>query len=70
MWLLDTIVKLTLLYGIEIWGPSIQKENKWKDLERPLVLIIAHVIRSKVSVSYDIIWAEMGPASIITKALS
>ena len=36
--------------------------HKDVDLERPLVLIIAHVVRSKVSVSHDIILAEMGAA--------
>ena len=38
-------------------------------LEKPLVLMIARMIRSKESVPHDIIRAEMGATPIITEAL-
>ena len=43
LWLFDTLVMPTLLYGVETWGY--------------LVSIIAHMIRSKTSVHHDIILA-------------
>ena len=33
LWLFDTLVTPTLLYGVETWGPSLNKANHWKDLE-------------------------------------
>ena len=33
LWLFDTRVTPTLLYGVETWGPRINKANHWKDLE-------------------------------------
>ena len=58
-----------LLYGVETWQPTLNKENYWKDLERPLESMIVRMIRSKASVPHDIIRAKMGTASIITEAL-
>ena len=69
LWLFDTLVTPTLLYGVEMWGPSLNKANHWKDLGRPLVSMIACMIRSKVSVPHDIKWANMGAASIITEGI-
>ena len=43
----DILVKQTLLYGVETWGPSLSKANSWKDLERPLLSMIACMVRSK-----------------------
>ena len=40
----------------------------WIDLERPLVLLIAHMIRSKVSVPHDII-QEVGQTPIMGKII-
>ena len=37
----------TLLYGVETWGPSLNKAIHWKYLERPLVSMIACMIRSE-----------------------
>ena len=45
------------------------KQKNRKDLERPLVSMIGHMIRRKASVTHDIIEAEMGAAPIIIKAL-
>ena len=59
----------TLLYGVETWGPSLNKANNWKGLQRPLVSMIARVMRSKESVLYDVIRAENYAASILTEAL-
>ena len=69
LWLFDTLVTPTLLYGVETWQPTLNKENYWKDLERPLESMIVRMIRSKASVPHDIIRAKMGTASIITEAL-
>ncbi len=69
LWLFDTLVAPTLLYGVEIWGPSSYKGHKWTDLERPLVLMIGRMIRSKASVPHDIVRAEMGAAPIAVEAL-
>ena len=69
LWLFDTLVTPTLLYGVETWGPSLKKANHWKDFERPLLSMIARIIRSKASVPHDIIRVEMGINLIITKGL-
>ena len=69
LWLFDTLVTSTLLYGEETWGLSLNKANHWKDLERYLVLMLACMIRSKESVPHDIIRAKMGATPIITEAL-
>ena len=58
LWLFQTLVTPTLLYGIES-----------RNLERPSVSMIACMIRSKSLVPHDIIRAEMGAAPIITEAL-
>ena len=60
---------VNLVYGVEMWGLRLNKANHWKDLGRPLVSMIARVIRSKASVPHDIIRAEMGATPIITEAL-
>ena len=69
LWLFDTLVAPTLLYGVEIWGPSSYKVHKWTDLERPLVLMIGRVIRRKAFVPHDTVWVEMGAAPIAIEAL-
>ena len=50
-------------------GPSVNKANHWKDLERPLVSMIARMIRSKASVPHDIIGVAMG-ASLLRDKLN
>ena len=52
-----------------MWGPSLNESIHWKDLEKPLVSMIACMIRSKTLMPHDIIWAEIGAAPIITEAL-
>ena len=51
MWLFDTLVTPTLLYGVETWEPSVNQENNWKDLERALVSMIAHTKEQRDGVS-------------------
>ena len=69
LWLFDTLVAPTLLYWVETWEPSLNKANHWKDLERPLVSMIACMIRNKAPVHHDIIQAQMRAAPKLTKAL-
>ena len=52
-----------------MWRPSLNKANHWNDLERPLVSMIARMIRSKESMPRDIIRTAMGATPIITEAL-
>ena len=42
---------------------SPNKENNWKDLKRPLVPIIARMVRSKALAPHDIIRIKMGAFS-------
>ena len=37
LWLFDTLLTATLLYGLQTLEPSLNKVNNWKDLERALV---------------------------------
>jgi hypothetical protein len=62
--LFDTLVTPTLLYGVEIWGLSSHKAHNWTGLERPLVLMIGHMITSKAFVR-----GEMGATPKMTEAL-
>ena len=39
---------LTLLYEVETWGLSLNKANNRKDLERPLVSMIAWIYRQAI----------------------
>ena len=48
-WLFDTLMTPTLLYGAEMWGPSLNKGKNWKWC---LVSMIACMIRSKASMSH------------------
>lgn len=85
LWLFDTLVTPTLLYGAPIWGPSLYHTRRdpltgqdgperdfydgWQPMERPLVTMIAHMIRSKPSTPHEIIRAELGAAPVVTEAL-
>lgn len=51
LWLFDTLVTWTLLYGVQIWGPSLDHRScsdraydGWGSMERPLVTMIAKMI--------------------------
>ena len=60
IWLFDTLFTPILLYGVETWGPSLNKAKHWKDLERPLVSMIACMIRNKALVPHDVILTTLG----------
>ena len=61
----DTLVSQPFLLGLETLGPSLNKANNEKDMERPIV----PMIRSKASLLHDFIWADMAGSTIISNAL-
>ncbi|MCO5553894.1 hypothetical protein L7F22_007420 [Adiantum nelumboides] len=68
LWLFESLVTPALLYGSMVWGPSLNTEE-WRQMERPLVMMIAQMIRCKASVPHAIVRAEMAASSIVTEAL-
>ena len=50
-------------------GTELNKADNWKDFKRPLVSMIARMIRRKALVPHYIIWAEIGAAPILIEAL-
>ena len=76
LWLFDTLVTSAMLYGVEVWDPSLNPRNPngntngWQHLERPLVSMISWMIRAKKSVPHDIIRAEMGTPPMEVEALT
>ena len=69
LWLFDTLVASAMLYGVQIWGPSISQEG-WRCMERPLVSMISRLIRAKVSVPHAIIRAELAAPPLEIEALT
>ena len=59
MSLMDTLICPTVLYGSEIWGPSLL-ESGWASAERVQNLLLCHIIRCKMIVSQHIILVEFG----------
>ena len=57
--LLDTLIHPTILYGLEIWGPSLL-ESDWASAERVQILLLRRIIRGKQAVPQHIILAEFG----------
>jgi len=55
-WLFDTLVTPALMYGAPLWGPDVSDEG-WRKIERPQVMMISRMIRSKPSVPHEIIRA-------------
>ncbi|MCO5546768.1 hypothetical protein L7F22_000204 [Adiantum nelumboides] len=53
-WLFDTLVTPALMYGAALWGPGLAAST-WTLVERPQILMISRLIRSKPSVPHDII---------------
>ncbi|KAI5080279.1 hypothetical protein GOP47_0005758 [Adiantum capillus-veneris] len=53
LWLFDTLVASVLLFGAEIWGPSLDHHGRsgrsdgWGDMEKPLVSMISRLIKAK-----------------------
>ena len=76
LWLFDTLVASTMLYGVQIWGPSVDHHSGsgstdgWRCMERPLVSMISRMIRAKASVPHDIIRAELAASPLVVEALT
>ena len=76
LWLFDMLVTSVMLYGVQIWGPSVDHQNRagrseqWKCMEKPLVSMISRMIRAKASVPQDIIRAELVAPKLVTEALA
>ena len=56
---LNTLIRPTVLYGSEIWGPSLL-ESDWALAERVQILLLRRIIRCKQTVPQHIIPAEFG----------
>ncbi|MCO5556897.1 hypothetical protein L7F22_010451 [Adiantum nelumboides] len=67
-WLFDTLVTPALMYGAAIWGPGLAAST-WTLVERPQILMISRLIRSKPSVPHDIIRAELAAPPMLIEAL-
>lgn len=57
--LMESLIRPTVLYGSEIWGPSLL-ESDWASAERVQTLLLRCIIRCKQSVPQHIILAEFG----------
>ncbi|MCO5607081.1 hypothetical protein L7F22_061273 [Adiantum nelumboides] len=73
LWLFDTLVTSAMLYGVQVWGPSVDQDS-WRAMERPLISMISRMIRAKASVPHAIIRAEVAAPPIeiegLTKSVS
>lgn len=69
LWLFDTLVTSAMLYGVQIWGPSVDQDS-WRSMERPLISMISRMIRAKASVPHAIIRAELAAPPIEIEALT
>ena len=69
LWLFDTLVASVMHYGVQVWGPSVDSVG-WNSMERPLVSMIARLIRAKASVPHDIIRAELAAPPMEMEALT
>ncbi|MCO5574914.1 hypothetical protein L7F22_028709 [Adiantum nelumboides] len=67
-WLFNTLVTPALLYAAPVWTPGLSKQV-WSRLERPQILLLARMIRSKPSVPHDIMRAEFGAPPMVVEAL-
>ncbi|MCO5546787.1 hypothetical protein L7F22_000223 [Adiantum nelumboides] len=67
-WLFDTLVTPALLYAAPIWTLGLSKQA-WSRLEKPQILLLARMIRSKPSVPHDIVRAEFGAPPMVVEAL-
>ena len=67
-WLFDTLVTPALMYSSSMWGPGLTVDT-WSQMERPQVLMLARMIRSKRSVPHDIVRAEFAAPPMVVEAL-
>ncbi len=56
------------MYGAAVWGPGLA-DTIWPLIERPQVLMISRMIRSKPSVPHDIVRAELAVPPMLVEAL-
>jgi hypothetical protein len=59
LYLMEAIIRPTVLYGSEIWGSSLLQTD-WARLERVQTLLLRRIIRCKRTVPQPIIQAEFG----------
>ena len=57
--LMDTLIRPTMIYGSEVWGPSLL-DSDWASVERVQTLLLCRFIRCKQTVPHNIILAEFG----------
>ena len=67
-WLFDTLVTPALMYSSSVWGPGLTA-GIWSQSERPQVMMLARMIRSKPSVPHDIVRAEFAAPPMVVEAL-
>ena len=76
LWLSDTLVVSAMLYGVQLWGPSVDHRGRsgttdgWRCMERPLVSMFSWMIRAKASVPHEIIRAELAAPPPVVEALT
>ena len=67
-WLFDTLVTPALMYAAVIWAPGLSASS-WTQIERPQILMLSRMIRSKPSVPHDIIRAQFATPPMLVEAL-
>ena len=68
VWLFDTLVTPALMYASAIWAPGLPTST-WTQIERPQVIMLSRMIRSKSSVPHDIVRAEFATPPMLVEAL-
>ena len=74
--LFDTLVTSVMLYGVQVWRPSVDHHSRtdsteqWQCMEKPQVSMISRMIRAKASVPHDIIRAEQAAPPLVIEALT
>ena len=56
------------MYSSSVWGPRLTADI-WSQIERPQVLMLARMIRSKPSVPHDIVKVEFVAPPMVVEAL-
>ena len=67
-WLFDSLVTPSLMYAAAVWGPGLATQW-WTQLERPQIIMLSRLIRSKPSVPHDILRAEFVTPPMLVEAL-
>jgi len=56
---MDSLVRPTVLYGLEVWGPYLLESN-WASAQRVQIILLCRIIRCKQTVPHTIILVESG----------